>query len=95
MSYELLQACAIGEGVPMDELSVSAASSALALGLLGLVVQERGRLMTTARGSVVCRAETEAVNGVDVRVRAGSLWVSELSEQWAALDVSRQRSWGE
>jgi len=61
--------------------------------LMGLVVQKSGRLMTTARGDVVCLAETEkAMNGVDVRVRAGSLWASELSEQWAALDLSRRRS---
>lgn len=91
MSYELLQASAIGNGIPMDEMSLPAATAACRLAQLRLVTRKDGRLVATARGELVCLAETEkSIDGVDVRVRAGALWTAELSRQWAALDLPRR-----
>jgi hypothetical protein len=73
----------------MDEMSLSATTAACRLAQLRLVTRKDGRLMATARGELVCRAETEkSIDGIDVRVRAGALWTAELSKQWAALDVT-------
>lgn len=93
MSYELLRASALGDGVPMDDMSLSAATDACRLAQLRLVTRRSGRLVATSRGELVCLAETEkSVGGVDVRVRAGALWTAELSKQWAALDIPRRSS---
>lgn len=92
MSYELLLAAACGEGVGMGEMSQSAASAACGLALMHLVIEKEGRLVATARGELVCLAETESVAGTrDVLVRAGSLWAKELAERWAALQAASGR----
>lgn len=95
MSYELLQASATGDGLPLRQLSLSAASIACRLAQLQLVTQEDGHLVATTRGRVVCLAETEqSAGGAGVRVRAGALWTTELSKRWAALNGAGRSPWG-
>ena len=74
----------------MKALTPSVLLAAAKLVAMGLAFKEGDRLMATPRGRLVSRAQFEVeelTDHVAVRIRSGSLWSSELSEQWAAADV--------
>lgn len=95
ITYELLQGAATADGVPVQRLTVPEAAATWWLAHLGLVRLEKGRVVATDRGQVVSRAEMEQVPGASrIRVRAGSLWATKLSRQWAALGPGNWIPWG-